>query len=148
MMRGQTMKKDISQKQIKVINAVSTGYKMIDPDADDFGIRVFCLEAMDSATAEQIEDMAAFVRACVRGRLHARLARRAVLRGTPRRPDQDFPAARNQGFPAVPARRSMPHTARCCRILQLGLGAQTEQAGERRSGSLYALPMTVASRLR
>jgi hypothetical protein len=54
-MRGkQTMKKDISKLQIKVINAVSKGYKSVEgPGADDFGMRVFCLEAMDSATAEQ-----------------------------------------------------------------------------------------------
>lgn len=56
------MEKDISQQQIKVINAVSIGFKMVEgPDADDFGMRVFCLEAMDSATAEQIEDMAAYI---------------------------------------------------------------------------------------
>jgi hypothetical protein len=53
---------NISDLQIKVINAVSKGYKSIEgPDADDFGMRVFCLEAMDAATADQIIDMAAFV---------------------------------------------------------------------------------------
>jgi hypothetical protein len=56
------MKKDISKLQIKIINAVSKGLKSVQgPDADDFGMRVFCLEAMDSANAKQIEDMAAFV---------------------------------------------------------------------------------------
>jgi hypothetical protein len=56
------MKKDIIQEQVKVIGAVSKGYKSIEgPNADDFGMRVFCLEAMDAATAAQIKDMAAFV---------------------------------------------------------------------------------------